>query len=115
MDKNSNLNHIKIQKNSHKMIDISSVMVNQKKESNYDFFQYCDGSELGRNNIHIIMDGNGSNCNLSGISLTKHIQQIDNNIIVEHNGKHTDNISYEEIKKYLYEEFDNWLNENHKT
>ena len=26
-----------------------------------------------------------------------------------------DNISHEEIKKYLYEEFDNWLNENHKT
>ena len=164
------------------------------------------------------MSGNGSNCNLSGISLTKNIQQIDNNIIVEHKGKHTtssqvfksildekssgvfngkviiqegavktdaaqsnknlilsknagmnsnpqmeiynddvkcahgsstgeldqetlfymrsrgldligaksllirgfisdliDNISHEEIKKYLYEEFDNWLNENHKT
>ena len=218
MDKNSNLNHIKIQKNSPNMIDISSLMVNQKKESNYNFFQYCDGSDLGRNNIHIIMSGNGSNCNLSGISLTKNIQQIDNNIIVEHKGKHTtssqvfksildekssgvfngrviiqegavktdaaqsnknlilsknagmnsnpqmeiynddvkcahgsstgeldqetlfymrsrgldligaksllirgfiadliDNISHEKIKNYLYEEFDNWLNENHKT
>ena len=218
MDENSNLNHIKIQKNSPNMIDISSLMVNQKKESNYNFFQYCDGSDLGRNNIHIIMNGNGSNCNLSGISLTKHIQQIDNNIIVEHHGKHTassqifksilddkssgvfngrviiqegavktdaaqsnknlilsknagmnsnpqmeiynddvkcahgsstgeldqetlfymrsrgldligaksllirgfiadliDNISHEKIKNYLYEEFDNWLNENHKT
>jgi len=218
MDENSNLNHIKIQKNSPNMIDISSLMVNQKKESNYNFFQYCDGSDLGRNNINIIMNGNGSNCNLSGISLTKNIQQIDNNIIVEHKGKHTtssqvfksildekssgvfngkviiqegavktdaaqsnknlilsknagmnsnpqmeiynddvkcahgsstgaldqetlfymrsrgldligaksllirgfiadliDNISHEEIKKYLYEEFDNWLNENHKT
>ena len=72
---------IKIQKNSHNMIDISSLMVNQKKESNYDFFQYCDGSALGRNNINIIMNGNGSNCNLSGISLTKNIQQIDNNIV----------------------------------
>ena len=218
MDENSNLNHIKIQKNSPNMIDISSLMVNQKKESNYNFFQYCDGSDLGRNNIHIIMNGNGSNCNLSGISLTKNIQQIDNNIIVEHKGKHTtssqvfksilddkssgvfngrviiqegavktdaaqsnknlilsknagmnsnpqmeiynddvkcahgsstgeldqetlfymrsrgldligaksllirgfiadliDNISHEKIKNYLYEEFDNWLNENHKT
>jgi len=218
MDENSNLNHIKIQKNSPNMIDISSLMVNQKKESNYNFFQYCDGSDLGRNNIHIIMSGNGSNCNLSGISLTKNIQQIDNNIIVEHKGKHTtssqvfksildekssgvfngkviiqegavktdaaqsnknlilsknagmnsnpqmeiynddvkcahgsstgeldqetlfymrsrgldligaksllirgfiadliDNISHEKIKNYLYEEFDNWLNENHKT
>ena len=30
------------------------------------------------------MDGHGSNCNLSGISLTKTIQQLDNNILVEH-------------------------------
>lgn len=218
MDKNSSLNHIKIQKNSHNMIDISSLTVKQETESNYNFFQYCDGSALGRNNIHIIMKGNGSNCNLSGISLTKNIQQIDNNIIVEHKGKHTtssqvfksildekssgvfngkviiqegaiktdaaqsnknlilsknagmnsnpqmeiynddvkcahgsstgeldqealfymrsrgldligaksllirgfiadliDNISHEKIKNYLYEEFDNWLNEIHKT
>ena len=217
MDKNSNLNHIKIQKNSHNMIDISSLTVKQETESSYNVFQYCDGSALGRNNIHIIMNGNGSNCHLSGISLTKNIQQIDNNIIVEHKGKHTtssqvfksivdekssgvfngkviiqegaiktdaaqsnknlilsknagmnsnpqmeiynddvkcahgsstgeldqealfymrsrgldligaksllirgfvadliDNISHEKIKNYLYEEFDNWLNENHK-
>jgi len=218
MDKNSSLNHIKIQKNSHNMIDISSLTVKQETESSYNVFQYCDGSALGRNNIHIIMNGNGSNCHLSGISLTKNIQQIDNNIIVEHKGKHTtssqvfksivdekssgvfngkviiqegaiktdaaqsnknlilsknagmnsnpqmeiynddvkcahgsstgeldqealfymrsrgldligaksllirgfvadliDNISHEKIKNYLYEEFDNWLNENHKT
>jgi len=217
MGKNSSLNHIKIQKNSYNMIDLSSLTVKQETESNYNFFQYCDGSALGRNNIHIIMNGNGSNCDLSGVSLTKNIQQIDNNIMVEHKGKHTtssqvfksilddkssgvfngkviiqegaiktdatqsnknlilsknagmnsnpqmeiynddvkcahgsstgeldqealfymrsrgldligakfllirgfiadliDNISHEKIKNYLYEEFDNWLNENHK-
>ena len=35
------------------------------------------------------MDGYGSSCNLSGISLTKNIQQLDNNILVEHVGEHT--------------------------
>jgi len=89
IDKNANLEHIKIQKNLDSVIDISTTTVKQKKDSNYNFFQYCEGSELGRNNIHIIMDGHGSNCNLSGISLTKSIQQLDNNILVEHIGKHT--------------------------
>ncbi len=84
IDENANLEHIIIQKNLDSMIDISTITVKQKKESNYNFFQYCEGSELGRNNIHIIMDGHGSNCNLSGISLTKTIQQLDNNILVEH-------------------------------
>ena len=89
IDNNANLEHIKIQKNLDSVIDISTTTVKQKKESNYNFFQYCEGSELGRNNIHIIMDGHGSNCNLSGISLTKDIQQLDNNILVEHIGGHT--------------------------
>lgn len=89
IDNNANLEHIKIQKNLDSVIDISTTTVKQKKESNYNFFQYCEGSELGRNNIHIIMDGHGSNCNLSGISLTKNMQQLDNNILVEHIGRHT--------------------------
>ena len=89
IDNNANLEHIKIQKNLDSVIDISTTTVKQKKESNYNFFQYCEGSELGRNNLHIIMDGHGSSCNLSGISLTKSIQQLDNNILVEHIGGHT--------------------------
>ena len=35
------------------------------------------------------MNGHGSNCDLSGISLTKSIQQLDNNILIEHIGQHT--------------------------
>ena len=89
IDKNAILEHIKIQKNLDSVIDISTTTVKQKKESNYSFFQYCEGNELGRNNIHIIMNGHGSNCDLSGISLTKSIQQLDNNILIEHIGEHT--------------------------
>ena len=87
--KNATLEHIKIQKNLDSVIDISTTTVKQKKESNYNFFQYCEGSELGRNNIHIIMNGHGSNCDLSGISLTNSIQQLDNNILIEHIGEYT--------------------------
>ena len=89
IDNNARLNHIKIQKNSQTMIDMSSITVKQNKESYYNYIQYCDGSDIGRNNIHVIMEGDGSNCYLGGISLTKDGQQIDNNILVEHKGKHT--------------------------
>ena len=89
IDKNARLEHFKIQKNSDSMIDMSSTSVKQDQGSNYNYFQYCDGSEIGRSRIHIVMEGDGSTCQLGGISLTKNIQQIDNSIIIEHKGKHT--------------------------
>ena len=89
IDKNARLEHFKIQKNSVSMIDMSSTSVKQDQGSDYNYFQYCDGSEIGRSRIHVLMEGDGSTCQLVGISLTKDIQQIDNSIIIEHKGKHT--------------------------
>jgi len=96
---NASLDHIKIQKSLNNIIDISSLTVRQEKESNYNYFQYCDGTGLERNNLNILLDGNSSNCDLSGVSLTKNVQQVDNNIIVEHKGKYT--TSFQNFKSIL--------------
>ncbi|MFL3008060.1 MAG: SufD family Fe-S cluster assembly protein [Candidatus Neomarinimicrobiota bacterium] len=85
LEKNSTLNHIRIQSNSLKTTTINNITINQKKDSSYNFTQFSEGSGLSRSNINSYLDEEGSQCYINGLSLSKNSQQIDNNIIITHN------------------------------
>ena len=85
LEKNSTLNHIRIQSNSLKTTTINNITINQKKDTSYNFTQFSEGSGLSRSNINSYLDEEGSQCYINGLSLSKNSQQIDNNIIITHN------------------------------
>ena len=82
--RNAHLNHTKIHSNSKNRISITNLNVYQDSNSNYRFTQFSNGNELNRLNIKSHLKGQGSDCSLSGISLTKEGHHIDNNIIINH-------------------------------
>lgn len=85
---NTSLDHIQIQSNSTSTQTITNLDIQQETDSSYTFTQFADGSELGRNNIYVDLNGKGSNCELSGLALSDGIQQLDNNIIINHKVPH---------------------------
>ena len=82
--RNAHLNHTKIHSNSKNRISITNLNVYQDSNSNYRFTQFSNGYELNRLNIKSHLKGQGSDCSLSGISLSKEGHHIDNNIIINH-------------------------------
>ena len=85
---NAALNHIQIQSNSASTQTITNLDTQQEANSSYTFTQFADGSELGRNNIYVDLNGEGANCGLNGLALSNGMQQLDNNITINHKAPH---------------------------
>ena len=86
---NVKLDHIRIQSNSIHTQNISNISVKQADSSQYNFYQFSDGSQLSRLNMHISLDGQNAGCNVNSIAISKNRQHIDNNIVVNHNSPNT--------------------------
>ena len=101
LEKNSQLNHIRIQSNSVYTQNIANINVNQFEDSRYEFWQMLDGGKLGRTNINVHLNGKNVNCNISSLALSKDNQHLDNNIIVNHNNPQTHSTQF--VKSILFD------------
>ncbi len=81
---NANLNHIRLQNNTRKTINMANVHTEQDKDSIYSFSQFAFGSILGRLNMYTNLIGTGSECHLSGINLSNNTQHLDTHIVTNH-------------------------------
>ena len=89
MEEDSEVEHIRIQSNSVNTHNIASLHVSQGSNSRYNFFQYADGSKMGRSNIYVDLDGEDSKCRINCLSLSRSDQHLDNSIRVNHNSPYT--------------------------
>ena len=85
MEEGSKVELLKLQTESQKTTHISSLGILQKNNSNINCHTITIGGELTRNNIYVNLIGNGSECNLNGLSILNEKQVADNHNIVEHN------------------------------
>ena len=85
---NASLDHIRIQSNSTSTQTIANLDVKQETDSRYTFTQFADGSELGRTNVYVHLNGKGANCELNGLALSNGKQHFDNHIIIDHKVPH---------------------------
>jgi Fe-S cluster assembly protein SufD len=88
LGQNAQLNHIRIQSNSVSTANMAKIQVEQNADSRYTFFQFADGSRLGRLNIHAELKGEGADCSLNGLALSNDSQHLDNHIIMDHQVPH---------------------------
>ena len=84
LGQNAQLDHIRIQSNSVTTANIVNIQVGQNADSQYTFFQFADGSQLGRLNIRAELKGEGANCAINGLALSNNSQHLDNHIITDH-------------------------------
>ena len=88
LKQNAQLDHIRIQSNSVTTANIVNIQVEQNADSQYTFFQFADGSQLGRLNIYNELKGEGATSDINGLTLSNDSQHLANHIITDHQVPH---------------------------
>ena len=80
----SNVEWTKIQSENSNTIHISHTEVVQASSSNFDIHTITFGGKIIRNNLHIVLNGEGITSNLNGLYLGSGKSHIDNHTLVDH-------------------------------
>jgi Fe-S cluster assembly protein SufD len=85
---NSILHHYLIERESHRAFNVSTLRVEQGRNSSVESHSVLLGGALVRNNIHVVMSGEGGDCLINGLFMGKGSQHLDNYMKVEHASPH---------------------------
>ena len=87
---NAVVEHYRVERESMKAFNVGTVRVQQARNSNVA----CHGAFLGgglvRNNVHLVLAGEGAECLINGLFMTAGRQHVDNFMRVEHASPHCD-------------------------
>ncbi|MDP3981326.1 MAG: Fe-S cluster assembly protein SufD [Chlamydiota bacterium] len=86
---NASLDFYKVQHEDIRSYHISFTQAQLHQNSLYRSYNFDSGGALIRNDVHIKMQGSGSECILNGLYTGKDHQHIDNCTLIEHQQSHT--------------------------
>ena len=89
-DENANLEHYRLEFESQKAFNFSTLRVNQQKDSNIASHSVLYGGAIVRNNVHPVLAGEGCNSDIYGLFISEGRQHMDNFMRVEHASPHCD-------------------------
>jgi Fe-S cluster assembly protein SufD len=81
---NAVLDHYKIERENTGAFHVGSMAITQGRSSNVTSHTITFGGGLVRNNIHAVLDGEGSDCTLNGLTMLAGQQHADVALRVEH-------------------------------
>jgi len=84
LDKNSTLHYCKAQSESLKSYHIGATRVWQERDSDFDGFSLMVGAKMTRNDLHLVLNDEGSNATLNGLYCINGRQLADNHTSVDH-------------------------------
>ncbi len=87
---NSVLDHYMIVRDSLRSFNVSTLRVEQQRNSNFTSHSALLGGGLVRNNVHPVLNGEGCQSLLNGLYLLSGRQHMDNFMLVEHAQPHCD-------------------------
>jgi Fe-S cluster assembly protein SufD len=87
---NAALSHFMIERESKRAFNVSTLRVQQSRSSNLTSYSVLLGGAIVRNNIHPVLSGEGSECYINGLFMSKGRQHMDNYMKVEHVSPHCD-------------------------
>lgn len=82
------LHHYLIEREDHRAFNVSTLRVEQGRNSTVESHSVLLGGALVRNNIHVVMSGEGGDCLINGLFMGKGSQHLDNYMKVEHGSPH---------------------------
>lgn len=85
---NSFLEHYKFQNETLSSFHIGKIQSHLERNSNFTSHNVSFGSAIGRNDINIILDGEGAEAHMYGLYFAKDKQHIDNHTLVDHAKPH---------------------------
>ena len=87
---NANLEHYRLEFESQKAFNFTTLRVNQQKNSNIASHSVLRGGAIVRNNVHPVLGGEGCNSDIYGLFMSEGRQHMDNFMRVEHASPHCD-------------------------
>lgn len=87
---NSNVEHYMLEFESAKAFNISTLRVQQERNSNITSHSVLLGGAIVRNNVHPVLAGEGCNSLINGLYMSTDRQHMDNFMRVEHASPHCD-------------------------
>jgi len=91
---NAYVEHIKIQDESLNSYHVAGIYAQLERSCRFRSHSLALGSKLSRNNIRTKLDGEGVECVLNGLYITKQDQLADHHMIVDHAKPHCDSHEY---------------------
>lgn len=83
-EKNSNIEIIKVQKESETAYHVENLQVHQYEASAVHLFSLALGGAIARNDVSVIIDGETAECNLNGLYIVSGEQLIDHHTFMHH-------------------------------
>ncbi|HSB08009.1 MAG TPA: Fe-S cluster assembly protein SufD [Blastocatellia bacterium] len=85
---NSVVDHYKLQAESERAFHIATVQVHQARASSFTAHSVSLGGGIVRNDVNVVLDGEGAECALNGLYVTAHDQHVDNHTVIDHAKPH---------------------------
>lgn len=84
LKRNAQVEHYKLQLEGENAYHLSTASIVQERDSAYSGYSLAFGSVLCRNDLKVVLQGEGSNAALLGLSVLKGRQHVDNHTLIEH-------------------------------
>lgn len=84
MHENAVLHYCNAQDESKNAYHISQIRVWVERNANFDGFSFMTGAQITRNNLDIVINGEGANANLNALYAVTGNQHVDNHSSVDH-------------------------------
>ncbi|MFN0157918.1 MAG: Fe-S cluster assembly protein SufD [Bacteroidota bacterium] len=99
LGENAVVEHDKLQDESEAAFHVGTIHVHQHRRSNFTSNSIALGGALVRNNVTVVLDDEGCESTLNGLSLAMHQQLVDNHTTIDHAKPHCN--SHELYKSIL--------------
>jgi Fe-S cluster assembly protein SufD len=85
---NAVLDHYKLQRESKEAFHVATLQVHQARSSTFASHSIALGGALVRNDVNVVLDGEGSECTLNGLYMATGQQHVDNHTRIDHARPH---------------------------
>lgn len=88
VDENGWIQHIKLQQESPESHHVCTTQILQRSHSSVSTISISSGGKLTRNDVNVVLDGEGCECRMHGLVLAKGRQHVDNHTFLDHAKPH---------------------------
>jgi Fe-S cluster assembly protein SufD len=88
VEEGASLSHYRILEKGHESFHIGTTRVRLEKDSSYTSISFAFAARIGRDDLHVLLDGPGSECTLNGLYMTSETDHLDNHISLTHAKPH---------------------------
>ncbi len=94
VEEGATLEHYKLEQESEQAFHVATVQARQARHSNLLDHSVCLGGALVRNDTASLLDGEGGECTLNGLYVTRGQQHVDNHTVLDHAQPHSSSREY---------------------